>query len=104
MISEGTPITIRGAGEAAAVVGLADEVLEHLLGHVEVGDDSVLHRPHERQNARRTAQHLLGLGTDRLDAVALVVHDHDRRLADDDAVRLGEDQGVRGPQVDCQVA
>ena len=33
------------AGEAAAVVHLADEVLDHLLGDFEVGDDAVAHWP-----------------------------------------------------------
>ena len=92
------------ASQPAAVVGLADEVLEHVLGHLEVGDHAVLHRPYEEQDARRASEHLLGLGADRLDAVALAVDDDHRRLADDDAVRLGEDERVGRTQVDGQVA
>jgi hypothetical protein len=41
-------------------VHLLDELLEHLLGHGEVGDHAVLHRPDGGDVARRLAQHLLG--------------------------------------------
>jgi hypothetical protein len=41
---EGTQMMMRGLGlEQARVVHLLDELLEHLLGEGEVGDDAVLH-------------------------------------------------------------
>src|SRR5271166_7037455 len=44
-----------------AVVRFLDEVVQHLLGDLEVGNDAVLHRLDGDDVARRTAKHLLGL-------------------------------------------
>ena len=52
---------------------LADEVLDHLLGDFEVGDDAVAHRADRLDVAGRAAQHHLGVvadGEDRLLAAA----------------------------------
>ena len=57
------------AHEVAAIVDLGDEVLEHRLGDGEVGDDAVAHRPNRDDVARRLAEHLLGLGAHRQDAL-----------------------------------
>src|SRR6202000_3430985 len=59
-----------GVHEALAVVHLADEVLDHLLGHFEVGDDPVAHRTDRLHVAGRTAQHLLGLDAHRVHHLA----------------------------------
>ena len=88
---------------AAAAVGLADEVRQHLLGRLEVGDDAVAHRLDRRDVARRAPEHLLGLGADRLDRAGGVVDGHDRRLADDDARAAREDAGVGGAEIDGEV-
>ena len=56
------------AQPAAAAVRLADEVRQHLLGRVEVGDDAVAHRPDRGDVARRSPQHLLRFGADCFDA------------------------------------
>ncbi len=68
--------------EERAAVRLADEVLEHLLGDLEVGDHAVLHRSNGLDVARCLAQHLLGLGADRFDPVGDPVDGDDRRLDD----------------------
>ena len=47
-----------------AVVRLLDEVVQHLLGVLEVGDDAVLHGLDGDDVARRAAEHLLGLLAD----------------------------------------
>jgi hypothetical protein len=44
------------------VVHLLDEVAEHLLADLEVGDDAVLQRPDGLDVAGRAADHPLGLG------------------------------------------
>ena len=44
---------------------LADEVLDHLLGDFEVGDDAVAHRADRFDVAGRAAQHHLGVVADR---------------------------------------
>ena len=45
----------------AVLVHLLDEVAQHLLGDVEVGDHTVLEGPDRLDRARRAAQHPLRL-------------------------------------------
>jgi len=52
---EGTQMMTWGAGEAAPIVNLADEMLDHLLRHLEIGDDAVA--------AARMAEILPGCGS-----------------------------------------
>jgi len=50
-------------------VNLADELLEHLLGDGEVGNDAVLHRADDRDRAGGLAKHFLGAVTDGLNGL-----------------------------------
>ena len=50
--------------EGAPVVGPHDEVAEHRLGDLEVGDHPVLHGAHSDDVTRRPAEHLFGLSSD----------------------------------------
>src|SRR5205085_4381282 len=93
-----------GADPGLAVVGLSDEVLEHLLGHLEVGDDAVLHRADGDDVAGGAAQHLLRLLADGLGRVGDLVDGDDGRLRDDDAAPLGVDERVRGAEVYGEIA
>ncbi len=77
-----------------------EEVPQHLLRHVEVGDDAVLHRAHGDHAVRRSAEHSLGLEPDALDLLGLPVDRDDGRLVQDDALTLHIDEGVGGPEVD----
>ena len=54
----------------AVLVHLLDEVAEHLLGDVEVGDDAVLQRPDRGDRPGRAAEHALGLDADRVHLAA----------------------------------
>src|SRR5436190_396155 len=76
------------------------EVAQHLLGHVEVGDHSVLHRPDGDDALRCATEHALRLEPDPLDLLALPIDRNDRRLVQDDALTLDVDQSVRGAEVD----
>jgi hypothetical protein len=87
-----------------AVVRLLDEVGQHLLGDLEVGDDSVLHRLDGDDVARRAAEHLLGVAPDRFDAAVDLVDGHDGGLVDDDALPARVDARVRGAEIDGKVA
>ena len=86
-----------------AVVGLLDEVGQHLFGDVEVGDDAILHRLDRDDVAGRAAQHLLRFATDGFDAAVDLVDRHDRRLVDDDAAAFRIDAGIGRPEIDRQI-
>src|SRR5439155_4807627 len=87
----------------AAFMRLPDEVREHLLGGLEVGDDAVLHGPDRRDVAGSPAEHLLGLDADGLDASVHLVQSDDRWLADDDPSAARIHAGVGGPKIDREV-
>src|SRR5712691_4656066 len=82
---------------------MKDEVVEHLLGHFEVGDHAVFHGLDNPEIAGRTAQHLLGFLADRLDFAGTVVESNGRGLVDYDALVPGIDPRVNRAQVNRQV-
>ena len=86
------------------VVDLVHEVLDHLLGDVEVADDAVAQGADRDDVRGRAADHPLGLGADRQHALGLRIDRDDRRLADDDPAVANVDERVRGPEVDPDVA
>ena len=90
-----------------ALVHLGDEVLEHLLRHVEVGDDPVPQGTDGLDAARRSPEHLLG-GVPHRHAVeenlvGPLLHRHDARFVEDDPPAARTHEGVRGPEVDPHV-
>ena len=90
--------------EQAALVHPLDEVTEHLLGHVEVGDHAVLQRPHGLDVARRAADHPLGLGADGKDGSGKGVDRDHGGLVEHDAAATHVDERVRGSKVDRHIA
>src|SRR5205823_11446007 len=54
-----------GRGEAAPVVHLADEMLDHFLRHLEIGDDAIAQRTDRLNIARGAAEHQFCLLADR---------------------------------------
>ena len=93
-----------GMHQHLAVVRLLDEVVEHLLGDFEVGDDAVLHGLDGHDVAGRAAEHVLGFFADGFDFAGVLVDGDDGGLVDDDAFAGREDEGVGGAEVDGQVA
>ena len=88
---------------------LANEVLQHLLGDIEIGNDAVLQRPDGGDVARSAAKHALGLDAHRLDHLAAVgagtvADGHYRRLLQHDAASTHRNQRVGRAKVDGQVA
>ena len=94
------------AKAAGAAVRLADEVLDHLLGDFEVGDDAAAQRSDGLDVLGRLAHHQLGVVADGADAADAVggLHRYHRRLAGDDAGAMDVDHGVRGAEVDRDAA
>ena len=77
---------------------------QHLLGHVEVGDDAVFERPDGADGAGRAAEHALGLGAHGVDLAGAVVDSDDGRLGEHDAAAADIDESVGGTKVDGDVA
>src|SRR5215211_7869329 len=88
----------------AVLVHLLDEVAQHLLGHVEVGDDAVLERADRRDGAGRAAEHPLRLDPDRVHLPRARVDRDDRRLGQHDAAPAHVDERVGSAEVDGHVA
>ncbi len=88
----------------AVLMDLLDEVPEHLLGHVEVGDDAVLQRADRLDRARRAAEHPLGLDADGVHLTGALVDRDDGRLREHDAAPAHVDERVRGAEIDRHVA
>ena len=88
----------------AVLVHLLDEVAEHLLGHVEVGDHAVLQRTDRLDRPRRAAEHPLRLDADGVHLARALVDRDDRRLRQDDAAPAHVDERVRGAEVHGHVA
>ena len=86
-----------------AVVGLLDEIVEHLLGDFEVGDDAVLHGLDGHDVAGRAPEHLFGFFAHRFHFTGVLVNGDDGRLVDDDALSLGVDESIGRTQIDGQV-
>ena len=61
---EGTQMTTRGLAKATPGMHPADEVLDHLLGDLEVGDDAVAQGADRLDVAGRAPDHLLGFLAD----------------------------------------
>ena len=85
-------------------MNLPDEVFDHLLGHVEIADDSVPERADGDDVCRSPADHALGFGADCQDLLGLGIHCHDARLAYDDAAVTDVDEGVGRAQVNPDVS
>src|SRR5665647_71264 len=88
----------------AVLHDLADEMAQHLLGDIKVGDDAVFERPHGADGGRRAAEHALGLRADGVDLIGAVVDGDHGRLAEHDAPAAQIDQCVGGTKVDRHVA
>ena len=88
----------------AVLMHLLDEVPEHLLGDLEVGDHAVLQRPDRLDRPGRAPQHPLGLDPDRVDLAAARVDRDDARLRQHDSAPADVDQRVGGAEIDRHVA
>ena len=102
---DGMPSSIRGRGiRPTRSCTLFDEVLDHLLGHVEVADDPVAQRADRDDRGRRAAHHALRLGADGEDALGLGVDRDDGRFGDDDPPVPHVHERVGCAEVDPDVA
>ena len=91
-----------GAPQATAA-DEPDELAEHLLGRLEVCDHAVPQRPGRDDRRRGATEHLPRLLADRIHLSGLLIHRHDRRLEEDDALAAAENDRVRRPEVDREI-
>ena len=88
----------------APAVHASDELAQHLLGHVQIGDDAVSQRPAGSDRRRRASEHALGLIADRQHAPAFRVLRHHRRLGHRDAAAPHVHERVRCAEIDRELA
>src|SRR4029450_1138996 len=62
------------AHKTPSVLRLADEMLKHLFGDFEIGDDTVFHRADGHNIGRCAAEHILGLRANSLDVFGYLIY------------------------------
>src|SRR6478736_1064620 len=86
---------------------VADEVFQHCLGDIKIGNDAVFERADRRDRAGSLADHLLGDQPDGVavlkDAVGAFLDGHHGRFVEHDPLALDADKGVAGAQIDAHV-
>ena len=82
---------------------LADELPQHLLRHVIVGDDALPQGADGHDVAGGPAQHGLGLGAHFQELAGVLIHGNDGGFVEDHALALHIDQDGCRPQVDADV-
>ena len=90
-------------GEARAARP-GDEMAQHLLGHLEVGDHAVAQRPRRADRRGRAPDHPLRLGPDGVHPPGLLGDRDHRGLEEHDPAPADEHERVRGAEVDRHVA
>ena len=82
-----------------------NEMLEHLLGDLEVGDNAVLQGADSGDVAGGAAEHALGLGTYRFDSLDAIVETdrHHRGLIQYNSLVAHVDKSVRCAQIDGEI-
>jgi len=87
-------------------VNLADEIAQHGLGYLEIGDNPVAHRSNGDDVAGGLAQHvacILPYGQNPILGAVVGADRHHGRFVEDDAFALHVDQRVRCTQIDRQI-
>ena len=104
----GMPTSTRGRSRQPGRSRLAEEIPQHRLAQLEIGDDPVAQRTDDGDRVGRAAFHLLGQVAHRAaageDLAGAVLHRDDRRLVEHQPFADQADQRVGRPQIDGQVA
>src|SRR5215218_4186976 len=75
----------RARNDGELLVNLLNEITKHLLGHVEIADDTVLKRSHSHDVRGCPSYHALGFRTHRENPLGAGIHGYDGGLIDDDS-------------------
>ena len=84
-----------------AIVRFLNEIIQHALGDLEVGNYAVLHGLDRHNISGRAAQHLFGLFAHRFHLARVLIDGHDGRFVDHDTLAFREHEGIRCAQIDC---
>ena len=85
-------------------VGLLDEIFEHHLGDIEVGNHTIFHRLDRHDVSGCPAQHFFGLVPNRKHLLVISIERHNRRLIDYDPAPFCENERVGRTEINCQIA
>ena len=86
-----------------ASVRLLNEIIQHALGHFEIGDHAVFHGLDRDDVAGSSPQHLFRLFAHGFDFAVVLVDRDNGRFIDDNALPFGKDQRVGRTQVNREV-
>ncbi len=86
-----------------AIVSSPDEVLQHLLGDIEVSDHPILHGLDGYDIAWGSTQHVLGFTANGFNLVIDLINGDDGRLVDNDSLASGINQGIGGTQINGKI-
>ena len=92
-----------GYGHQRLLVGLANEILQHGLGDLKLGDNAIAQGANGDDVGRRSPDHLARFCTDSQRPAASLLNRHPGRLVDHDAATAHAYQGVGGSQVNADV-
>ena len=85
-------------------MSLLDEVAEHRLGDLEVGNDTILEGADRRDVTGGATEHPLGLVTDGENLGRTRLDRDDGGFAKDDSLVFNVNKGVGGSEIDADVA
>src|SRR5579875_952186 len=85
-----------GMDQALAAMSLMNEIVEHTLSHLEIGNDAVAERTNGNDIRRRAAEHVLGFGAAADDLSRASVHGNDGGFVEHNALPGDINQGIRG--------
>src|SRR5208282_2316300 len=86
-----------------AAVRFLDEIVEHALGDLEVGDDAVLHGPDRDYISGSPPEHLFSFFADGFHFAGGLTDGDYGRLVYDNSLTLGVYQGVGGTKINGEI-
>ena len=111
-VDDGTLFDFRNAGghadddaglDKGEASHLVDELFQHALGHIIVGDNALTQGADGNDVAGGTAQHGLGLGAHLQQLAGILIHSHHGGLIQHDALALHKHQNRSGSQVNTNI-
>ena len=93
-----------GLGKHGALVRAENKAVEHIRGHIKVGDNAVFQRSHGHNGAGGAADHLLGLGAGGNHTLGLYIYGYHAGLPHNNAALAVADHGGGSTQVDTNIS